>query len=118
MNRTSGSRWLWVCGIGYVLLLAVVVWALAAAKNWALTEAASAESVREWQAWREDVAKQQTQQLPVQRRVPKSVEPPALVLMRDYFAVCFVGAIVFSSLLYWVIAWFITGILAGSRQEN
>jgi hypothetical protein len=45
--------------------------------------------------------------------VPKSDEPPALVLMRDYFTVLMFGAILFSSMLYWIMAWFVTGILRG-----
>jgi hypothetical protein len=48
--------------------------------------------------------------------VPKSTEPPALVLTRDYFSVSLGGAVLFSSLLYWVIAWFVTGIVS-SRQD-
>ena len=112
------TRWLWLWGTAYAVLLGTVVWAVMAAQNWALRELATAKSVGEWQSWREDVRQQQGEQVPVQRRVPKSLEPPALVLMRDYFAICLVGAIVFSSLLYWVIAWFVTGILSGPRHEN
>ena len=48
---------------------------------------------------------------PVRRRVPKSTEPPALVLMRDYFGVSLIGAVLFTTVLYWVIAWFVMGIL-------
>jgi hypothetical protein len=118
MERTTRARWPWVSGIGYVLLLAAVLWALLAAREWALTVAASPQSLREWQAWRQDVEQQRTERVPVQRRVPKSIEPPALVLMRDYFAVCLVGAIVFSSLLYWVVAWFIHGISAAAPEED
>ena len=40
------------------------------------------------------------QPYPVKRRVPKSAEPPALVLMRDYFAVCLAIAVVLSSVLF------------------
>jgi hypothetical protein len=43
--------------------------------------------------------------------VPQSGEPPALVLMRDYFSVSLIGALVFSTALYWVIAWLVTGIM-------
>ena len=31
--------------------------------------------------------------------------------MRDYFGVSLVGAVLFSSLLYWVIGWFAAGVL-------
>jgi hypothetical protein len=34
--------------------------------------------------------------------------------MRDFFAVMMVGALLFSSLLYWIMAWFITGILSST----
>jgi len=36
----------------------------------------------------------------VKRRAPKSAQPPALVLMRDYFAVCLGGALVLSTVLF------------------
>ena len=75
----------------------------------ALTELSTPESLADWKAWREDVRQQQTESGPVQRRVPKSDEPPALVLMRDYFVVSVVGALLFSSVLYWIVAWFVTG---------
>jgi hypothetical protein len=72
---------------------------------------ATPRSVEQWQEWREDVRQQQTKPGPVHRRVPKSFEPPALVLMRDYFGVSLFGAIMFTTVLYWVIAWFVTGML-------
>ena len=60
--------------------------------------------------------------MPVQRRVPKSAEPPALVLTRDHFGVILSGAVLFSSLLYWVVAWFVMGMVqgggAGSREPG
>jgi hypothetical protein len=31
--------------------------------------------------------------------------------MRDYFGVSLAGAILFATVLYWVIAWFVAGIL-------
>src|SRR5687767_1371 len=118
IHRGRTRIWLWLWGSGYVLLLAAVVWELIAARNWSLTEMATPKSVREWQAWREDVRQQQSRPGPVARSVPKSDMPPALVLMRDYFAVSLIGAIVFSSVLYWVIAWFINGILSGLAASS
>jgi hypothetical protein len=102
----------------YVILMGAVIWSLTAARQWALTHLATADSVGDWQTWREDVKQQQTQGGPVRRRVPQSAEPPALVLMRDYFAVCVTGAILFVTVLYWVTAWFIRGILARPTREN
>jgi hypothetical protein len=101
----------------YVALVALVVWAMIAARGSALADLGTAESRDNWQEWREDVQQQQDAPGPVARRVPKSAEPPGLVLMRDYFAVCLVGAIVFASLLYWVLAWFVTGVLRSPPAE-
>jgi hypothetical protein len=101
-----------------MLVIGAVILSLTSARQWALAELATPESIEDWQAWREDVHEQQTQPGPVQRRVPKSSEPPALVLMRDYFAVSLAGAIIFTTVLYWVIAWFVTGIFANHRAEE
>jgi hypothetical protein len=114
----SVSPWLFVLMAGYVVLVGVVIWSLVTARNWALTELATPQSIGKWETWRADVRKQQAQPGPVSRRVPKSAEPPALVLMRDYFAVSIVGAVLFATLLYWVIAWFVTGILTGSTPDE
>jgi hypothetical protein len=109
-----GWRKLWL--VGYVALVVAVVWWVFAARDWAQAELTKPESAAAWETWREDVAADQNRPVPVQRRVPKSVEPPALVLTRDYFGVSMFGAVFFTSLLYWVIAWFVTGILS-SRQD-
>ena len=102
----------------YVILMGTVIWSLVAARQWALRELTTRQSVRDWQAWRADVRRQQTEPGPVRLRVPKSAEPPALVLMRDYFAVCVVGALLFVTLLYWISAWFVAGIIAGPRDAH
>ena len=116
--RAAGKfgRWWRLWGFGYVALLVAVVWWLFSARDWARAEMTKPESTAAWDTWREDVRADQGRPAPVQRRVPKSAEPPALVLTRDYFAVSLGGAVLFSSLLYWVIAWFVTGILT-SRQD-
>jgi hypothetical protein len=105
------GRWIWLWGFGYVALLIAVVWSVYMGRDWAQANLSMPESTAAWEAWREDVRASQDHPSPVQRRVPKSVEPPALVLTRDYFAVSLSGAVIFSSLLYWVIAWFVTGML-------
>jgi hypothetical protein len=98
----------------YVVLLGAIVWSLFYARRWALAEMARPDAVGQWQAFREDEKQQAEHPGPVQRRVPKSVEPPALVLMRDYFRVSIAGAVLFSSVLYWIMAWFVTGALGSS----
>jgi hypothetical protein len=105
-------RWRWIWIVGYAALTGIIVWWMFAARDRVIEQQSTLQSVADWQAWREDVQQQQVHPGPVQRRVPKSSEPPALVLMRDYFAVSLVGAMLFSTALYWVIAWFVTGIVS------
>lgn len=116
--RVALSPGLLVLIAGYLLLLGAIVWSLIAARKWALAELSTSESIGQWEAWREDVRQQDEQSGPVRRRVPKSAEPPALVLMRDYFTVSLVGAVLFMTLLYWVIAWFVYGILNSSATST
>ena len=48
---------------------------------------------------------------------PKSDEPPALVLMRDHFAVCLSGSLVISSVLFFFLAFLITGMFQPQTAE-
>lgn len=118
MARSIFGRWLWAWIVGYLVLIVAIVWSVSAARQWALTQLATPESTAEWEAWREDVRAQQDRPSPVQRRVPKSAEPPALVLTRDYFAVVMCAAIFFSTLLYWILAWLLAGTLASSARSK
>ena len=108
-------RWQWWWIVGYAAMSCVIVWLMVAARDRAIQQLSTPQSLAQWQAWREDVRQQQTERGPVQRRVPKSSEPPALVLMRDYFAVSLVGALLFSTALYGVIAWLVTGMMSRVR---
>jgi hypothetical protein len=115
MARADGlRRWLpWLIAYG-VILVAVVV-ATFKTRDWAIKRLATPNSMAAWQTWRDDVQRQQGKPGPVHRRVPKSDEPPALVMMRDHFSVSLVGAVLFSSILYWVFAWFVTGVIKSAE---
>lgn len=96
--------------VPYLVLMAIVVGLAWRGRSWALQEFGTPAAQQRWQKWRDDVRHHRDPQAAtVDRRVPKSAEPPALVLMRDYFAVCLVAAVGFSSLLYAVLAWFLVG---------
>jgi hypothetical protein len=113
-----GSRKYWIAaGSGYVALVGVLVGGMFALKQSVTTQYSTPESIADWQSWRADVEQQQGGSGPVQRRPPKSTEPPALVLMRDYFVVSLAGAVFFPSILYWVVAWFVAGAMSSSHQK-
>ena len=118
--KTFG-RLIWLWAPIYFALLAGVVLGMFAARDWALADLSAPASLADWQQWREDVRTEQERPTTVERRIPKSTEPPMLVLMRDQYGVLLGAAVVFSSLLYWVFAWLITGMMktpVQSRQDS
>lgn len=110
------KTWIILWLLGYVLLISATVGALFWQRQQVLVTMSTTEARAEWDTWRDDVIRQQSNPGPVQRRIPKSTEPPALVLMRDYFIVSLVGATFFTSVLYWIVAWLVSGALSSSRN--
>jgi hypothetical protein len=117
-NKMRSRRWLWLWTVCYLVLAGAIVGSLFYARERVRDESRDGALVSNWQAWRQDVEKHEERLGPVERRVPKSAEPPALVLMRDYFGVCLGGAIVFSTVLYWVIAWLVTGAVVSAPARG
>ena len=94
----------------YVVMIAAVIWMTFQARSAVIAgAAASPRAQEEWTQWREDV---KSGAVPddgaVARRTPRSTEPPWLVLTRDHFAVCLAAAVTFSSVLFFVTAFFIS----------
>ena len=105
--------------VGYALLVGLVVAAMVRTRKSVLTRLDSPAAQLQWQTWQDDVRQQTSaQSASVSRRIPKSDEPPALVLMRDYFVVCLTGALLFSSLLYWTLAFFAVGAAATEDDQS
>ena len=95
--------------LAYVVVLGLVVERTFYARRMALTVYGSQAAQAEWDTWRADASKMAEGTSPVKRRVPKSPEPPALVLMRDYFGVCLALAVVLSTVLFATFAFFVRG---------
>ena len=103
----------------YLVVVGAVVALVCWGRQWALAELASPAAKVQWEKWREDVqAGRDPQAGTVQRRVPQSSEPPGLVLMRDYFAVCLTGAVLFTSLLFLATTWLLVGAIASGPLTN
>ena len=80
---------------------------------------ASQETIKkEWDAWRTDAQKMAEESTTVKRRPPKSAEPPALVLMRDYFPACLALAVLLSSVLFGTIMLLARGALQGEHKPQ
>ena len=99
--------------IAYALILlaalAATGWGMLRARAWAFATYEGDQSQVEWEDWREDVKKNAANPAYVQRRMPKSPEPPALVLMRDYFPICMAGALGLTGVLVGTFLFFVRG---------
>ena len=103
--------------VGYLVLIALIVWGFQQAYNWGTGAFSSTTEKKNWQEWRKTVVKQNKEQGPVERRVPKSEEPPLLVLMRDHYSTCLVGALIFASAIYVSLVFMIRGVASGKSFE-
>lgn len=112
------KKYLLIAAVVYFAVLVAIVWGMFSFRTNVLRDLDSPESRERWQAWRADVEKQQRESQTPPRRVPKSEEPPTLVLMRDYFVTCLVGAVLFVSLLYWALAGMTIGALTDSSASD
>jgi hypothetical protein len=72
------------------------------------------EAQSHWDAFRRDMRQQSDRDGPVQRKVPKSAEPPARVWLRDYFRLAVVAWVLFVGVLGGFFSLLIAGVLRGS----
>ena len=107
--------------LGYVVWISVLLVMLVQARQYTLDNLTGEEARAEWQKFKQAAREQSGPDGPVQRKVPKSDEPPQLILMRDYFGTCIAGTLLFGSALFVVLMIAIRGAArTGSidRQQN
>jgi hypothetical protein len=104
--------------VGYLLFATALMAGMFAARQSLVPELSTSQSQADWNAWRAEAATQDGRHGPVQRTVPKSPEPPMLVLMRDYFPACVVGLLLPLSALYAVIAWMACGVMRQAKEAS
>jgi len=86
--------------LAYAAMIVAVAGGMVRMRSMALAVYGTPEAQAEWDAWRKRAQEMEQQPESVKRRVPKSAEPPALVLMRDYFGVCLALTVVLSTVLF------------------
>jgi len=69
--------------VGYFLLMTGLVIGLSKLRGQVIADLSTPAARADWEAWRQREAPQEKGV--IHRRVPKSEEPPHLVLLRDYF---------------------------------
>ncbi|MCA9210741.1 MAG: hypothetical protein KDA55_20420 [Planctomycetales bacterium] len=103
--------------IGYGVTIAALLYALYSMRPGLIESFESAGAQEQWQAFVDDAKRQAAGEGPVTRRVPRSAEPPTLVLLRDYFSTCVAGAVIFGSALYFSTMFFVRGIFSARRPR-
>jgi hypothetical protein len=111
-TKSLGTIWFPI----YLFVIGLVVAGLLYGRKTALRVYGDQEAQEGWDEWVKDVANEQPRAGPVARRTPKSAGPPALILMRDYFAVCLGGSLLVTTAVYWSLAFLLHGALTTSWQ--
>jgi len=83
-----------------------------------LAEVSTPEARRQWEAFREDVRRQADAPGPVKRKVPKSVEPPELVWLRDYALLAATAWVVLAGVLGGVLAAMVIGVTRSAAEQR
>lgn len=118
-SRTSGWADLIVWGVAIACVAAVVVppvlflrW-----REERLGVVGRPESRAEWQTFRAAMREQSGRSGPVQRKVPRSEEPPELVWLRDYASLAVGAWIVFTSVMGGFLVLICRGIARGGPGD-
>ena len=113
MNLSAKPRFSLAWLVAYISMICVVAGSVIYFRAQLLSVYGTPAAQHDWNEWRDDAKKRATGAGPVKQRVPKSAEPPALVLMRDYFAACLGLALLLSSVLFATFMFFLRGVLSG-----
>lgn len=120
MTRAAGWRPSMTLVLGLPLLAAVMAgppWAFLEWRERRLAALSSPEAQADWDAFRERMRRESGRDGPVQRKVPKSAEPPERVWLRDYWRLAIAAWVVFVGLLATFVAVLVRG-AAGSAAEH
>jgi hypothetical protein len=116
MKCVSRANVAWA--ISYVLWIGMLTYFLHTARPRLIESFGTATAQQDWDAFVQEARKQAAGEGPVARRVPRSAEPPALVLMRDYYATCLVATLLFGSLLFGVLMMLVRGVFTKSAAHH
>ncbi|MAV36653.1 MAG: hypothetical protein CMJ59_14500 [Planctomycetaceae bacterium] len=114
MKKNYLPNLLWATAYG--IFLAIIVGALFWVRDNVSRQFQTAEAQAAWNRWRQEAARQAQGEGPVQRRVPKSAQPPIAVLMSQHFPVCVTAAITLGSALFGTFMFLIRGVWRDSSR--
>lgn len=98
-RQQRGRALLWWLA-AYLVIVSAIGVGLWEGRQRTLATLGTPQARAEWQAWKTQVAQQAEESGGVARRVPKSDEPPALILMRDHFGAVLSASLIISTCLF------------------
>jgi len=98
--------------VAWLAVLAVPPWLLGQWRADRLAELSNPAVQAEWDTFREAMRQESDRSGPVQRKVPKSPEPPELVWLRDYFALAVATWVILVGVLGGFLALLVLGVTA------
>lgn len=131
MSRTAAINF--ILGAIFVASLVGVAIGMSYLRKAALAAYGNEKGQADWDRWRADVGKEakafeeaekgnQKNEAgslpPVKRRVSKSPEPPALLMMRDRFGVCLAAALLLSGAMLGSILLLVRGAILGVKSPE
>lgn len=121
MLRANGWRPSAASVLGLVVLAAVMAgppWLLVRWREHRLAELARPEAQADWDAFRDRMRREAGRDGPVQRKVPRSAEPPERVWLRDYWRLAIAAWVVFVGLLATFLAVLARGAVASAAENR
>lgn len=103
----------------WLAFVALPPWALVSWRALRLADVSSPEAQEQWDAFRDDMRQHTGHNGPVQRKVPRSVEPPELVWLRDYLPLAVVAWVTLAGAMGGFVAAIVIGMTnRASAAEN
>jgi hypothetical protein len=118
MIPTLAKRFWLVFLLAYLIVMGAAALLLVRIRDEQIAQLSQPRAQDAWQDWRSAAAEQAGREGPVQRRTPRSVEPPALVLLRDHFGVMLAATIILGTALLAVILLAVHGVLARTQLAH
>jgi hypothetical protein len=114
MARLVTSIWLWLAV--YVAILAAIAMFTIHLRDATLAD--DVETSQSWQKWRQAEIEREAEAGPIERTVPKSHEPPMVVLMRDNFGVILAASVVFPGIIIGFLMIVLRGVVRQSMKGS
>lgn len=117
MHRVGSSRAVVIAVVaGWLAAVALPPAALSVWRAKRLAELSEPGVQAEWDKFRDAMRKESGRDGPVQRKVPKSAEPPELVWLRDYFSLAVMAWVVLMGVLGGFVAALVMGLAKKPRS--